>query len=284
MDTSDSCNLADQLAASLERDENGIHRTSIETPVSYPDNGSRQCAAVEDASFWFRHRNAYLVEIVRAHGITGTMLDVGGGNGHVSRALASTGVIPWLVEPSLDGCRTAVGRGMDRVACATLADLKLRDESVDAVGLFDVIEHVESPIPLLEESRRVLRPGGFLLVTVPAYPWLWSTADIHAGHFRRYTRRSLAGSVRQAGFTIDRIGYFFSPLVLPLLFARTIPSLIGRRLEMTDKRTRQDHARRRGVIGGLVDHLLSREIRRIPRGRTSHWGTSCIAVARRNLT
>ncbi|MCP4835722.1 MAG: class I SAM-dependent methyltransferase, partial [Phycisphaera sp.] len=211
MNTSIPGNLEDQIAASLERDTSGIHRTSVETPVSYPDDGSRECAAVEDASFWFRHRNAYLVEIARAHGITGTMLDVGGGNGHVSQALASTGLVPWLVEPSLDGCRTAAARGMDRVACATLADLNLRDESVDAVGLFDVIEHIEHPIPLLEESHRVLRPDGFLLVTVPAFPWLWSNADIHAGHFRRYTRGSLAKSIRQAGFTIERIGYFFSP-------------------------------------------------------------------------
>ena len=274
--------LEDYLRASLDRDAQGIYLAADRKDVSYPEGGNEQCAAVEDTSFWFQHRNNCLCEVVEQHNITGTFLDVGGGNGHVSLALQNHGLDCCLVEPSIEGCRIASSRGLQHIACSTLEAMSLPENSVDAIGMFDVIEHIEDPQPLLEESFRVLKDQGALLVTVPAFSWLWSNADVYAGHFRRYTRRSLATSLKNAGFSIERVGYFFSSLTLPVLLARTLPSLVRSARKIDDSRVQRDHSSNRGLTGKLIQSSLLREQSRMARGKLARIGTSCLAVARKD--
>lgn len=92
---------------------------------------------------------------------------------------------------SKDGIRTYVG---------TLESLNLPSNSLYAVGVFDVLEHLEKPKDLLAEVYRVLKPGGICLVTVPAHEWLFSNFDANIGHYRRYSRKNLLCSLDGAGF------------------------------------------------------------------------------------
>ena len=207
------------------------------------------------------------------------MLDVGGGNGQVSQNLDGNDLECWLIEPSMDGCRNAAARGLPRVVQSTLQELALPDDCVDAIGLFDVIEHVENPATLLSEARRVIRPGGHLLVTVPAIRWLWSEHDRRAGHFRRYTSLELHRALEDAGLdTVDQ-GFLFGPLVLPVLLGRAVPNRLGLARHIDRARLQRHHASGPGLTGRVLDRALQRELRRVESGLWSRSGTTLAAVA-----
>lgn len=101
--------------------------------------------------------------------------------------------------------------GLDRGGvCASALALPFADASLDVVTAFDVVEHFSDETTLLAELHRVLRPGGRLLVSVPAYNWAWSSHDVAAGHHRRYTRSRLVEALAAAGFTTERVTYAFA--------------------------------------------------------------------------
>ena len=159
------------------------------------------CFALEDNSFWFAHRNACLLALLRRFPTTGPFFDIGGGNGFVAAALQSEGGLPVvLVEPGADGIRHAQGRKLGTVVQATLKEARFRDRSLPAIGFFDVLEHIDDEQGFLGEIRRCLAANGRIYLTVPAGRWLWSDADVQAGHFRRYTFASLRRALDHAGF------------------------------------------------------------------------------------
>ncbi|MBJ6989006.1 class I SAM-dependent methyltransferase [Devosia sp. MC521] len=210
---------------------------------------------------------------------TGPILDVGGGNGLVAMALLDAGFPTIVVEPGPAAAAICVRRKVPVIE-ATLQDLDLENGSLDAVGMFDVLEHIEEDGATLAQIHALLRPGGHLYLTVPAYRWLWSPEDVDAGHYRRYTRASLARVLREAGFEIQYQSYLFSALVAPLFIVRT---LMGRLSALKAGRARQsasEHKLPDNFIGRLLGRSLSREARRISRGGTVKIGTSCFAVAR----
>lgn len=113
--------------------------------------------------------------------------------------------------------------------CALPDQLDVADGSFDMIVLLDVLEHVEDDIAALERIRAKLAPGGRVLVTVPALPWLWSEHDETHHHFRRYTRATLRRSAEAAGLRIVETG-FFSALLFPLVAAtRCAKKMLGLR-------------------------------------------------------
>lgn len=94
--------------------------------------------------------------------------------------------------------------------CASGLALPFRSGALDAVSAFDVIEHFEDEEAILAELRRVVRPGGVLVASVPAYTWAWSSHDVAAGHHRRYTRARFVGALERAGFRVERSTYAFA--------------------------------------------------------------------------
>ena len=78
----------------------------------------------------------------------------------------------------------------------------------DAVLLLDVLEHLDDDVAALVTARRALRPSGLLVITVPAYRWLWSGHDVALGHRRRYTARELSRVVERAELAVVHASYF----------------------------------------------------------------------------
>jgi hypothetical protein len=148
------------------------------------------------------------------------------------------------------------------------------------VGLFDVLEHIKDDSAFLASVRELLRPGGRIYLSVPAFQFLWSRDDEVAGHFRRYTRRSLAKVFRAAGLQVEYLTYFFWFLPLPVGVLRTIPSRVGWRRNPTLRSAKREHTVGRGLTRRLVDWALSPELAWLRRGRTLPFGGSCLAVAR----
>jgi SAM-dependent methyltransferase len=177
---------------------------------------------VEGRSLWFSERNLAIWQLIQRHGPIDSLWEIGSGNGFVAAFLQAQGVDVVAVEPDIVGARAATKRGVRASICGTLEGLGLPDNSIGALGLFDVIEHIEDPHLLLNEARRVLRPQGLLVITAPALSWLWSDIDDFSGHFRRYSRRDLDTLLDATGFTRRYSGYMFTAAVPAVFVLRRI--------------------------------------------------------------
>jgi SAM-dependent methyltransferase len=273
-----------RLGRGLAQDPTGIWRASTarDRRLSFPEDGHDACLGIEEASFWFAHRNACITAALARERFDAPLIDIGGGNGYVSQALEQRGIATVLLEPGDQGARNARRRGLGNVVCATLEDAGFEPGAFGAAGLFDVAEHVADDEALLREVHRILRPGGVLCVTVPAYRWLWSDEDEIAGHHRRYTLRRLHETLSRCAFTIRYQTYFFAPLTVPVLLLRGLPHRLRRRpaaaVEQGAARQHVPSPRVRRAI----DALLAPELRRIRDGRRVPLGTSCLVVAVRS--
>lgn len=259
----------------------GLWQPRLIGDVSYPDDGNESCLQVEDRSYWFRHRNACILAVVGRHPPAGPIYDVGGGNGFVSLAIKSAGHEVVLVEPG-SGALNGLRRGIQNVVRSTLADAAFEPGSIDAVGIFDVVEHVEHDVAFLTMIHDVLKPRGLVYCTVPASPWLWSAEDVHAGHYRRYTARSLRAAMQAAGLRVEFVSSFFTWLSLPVFAFRTLPSRVARLRPPAERRgsLEADHSLS-PFLNGVVQRVHAWELGRISRGARLRGGTSLICVARR---
>jgi len=215
------------IARNLEQTSEGIWRCKSSSPVSYPQWGNDACFQVEDVSFWFRHRNACILEAMKQYPPSGPVFDVGGGNGFVAKVIQDTGFEVVLLEPGAAGTDNARRRGIQNVVRARLEDAGFVPASITAVGLFDVLEHIAEDRTFLEMVRSYLCLSGRVYLTVPAYQALWSHEDVDAGHFRRYSRQSLRTLLQDAGFEVEFLTGFFQFLPPAILAGRAIPYRLG---------------------------------------------------------
>jgi SAM-dependent methyltransferase len=270
------------IAPNLELGPDGCWSSRRIADVSYPEEGNNVYFSVEDSSFWFGHRNRCILEAIKRFPPGGPIFDVGGGNGCVAQALQDAGLAVVLVEPGLAGVRNALKRGIRHIVRATLEDAGVLDETLPAVGVFDVVEHIRDDSGFLRSIEKLLVPGGMLYLTVPAYEWLWSGEDILAGHSRRYTVTSLRNLLGSTGYTIDFATYFFGFLPLAIFFRRSAPYRLGFFSRKIDAKTvESDHAISHPAVARIMEALTSRELSRIGQLRPIRMGASCLAVARK---
>jgi len=253
--------------------------------ISYPDNGCARCFVVEDRSFWFQHRNRCIIALVRLFPPRDNrpIFDIGGGNGYVSQGLAREGFQVVLAEPQNDGACNAKKRGLQNIVCASLEDAQFLPGSLHAMGLFDVLEHVEDDISFLKMASSVLASGGRLYATVPGYQFLWSGEDVSAGHYRRYTLREIGEKLKMAAFEVDFATYIFRFLPIPIFFLRTIPYRLGFRKEgFKANSLHWDHAASGNKLRFFLDRLLSLEICNIQVKSSMGFGGTCLVAATRS--
>jgi SAM-dependent methyltransferase len=255
---------------------------SADAVVSYPDEVHATLAGLEERSLWFRSRNRLIAAVLAAHTDATALLEVGAGNGHVAAFLTRQGIPTVTVEPSYQAANTAATRGVHASVCGLLEDLRLPDRALRVAGAFDVIEHLPDERPLLAELYRILAPGGFCVVTVPAFALLWSQADEAAGHHRRYVRPQLDERFADAGFEHVFSSYCFSGAVVPLYLARARPYRRGRRLSAEElQESLERELAGQGRLTTAIGEVAARaEAWRLRRGRIPV-GTSVIGVYRR---
>lgn len=177
---------------------------------------------VEKEHWWFTARLAIILRFMskRLGATTGTrVLDVGCGTGAIleefSHRYDATGI-----DPSPQAIAFCQQRGLTNVRTGTLSGFS-GESRFDVITMFDVLEHIENDRETLRESAHRLVPGGAVLITVPAYRWLWSQHDVVLHHKTRYTRRSLSTVVTDAGLDIEHITYF-NTLLFPLAAIRRV--------------------------------------------------------------
>jgi SAM-dependent methyltransferase len=274
-----------KISRNLDQTPEGHWRSKSATPVSYPDWGNEACFQVEDSSFWFQHRNACILEAVKQYPPPGPFFDVGGGNGFVAKALQDEGLEVVLVEPGAAGAFNARRRGIRDVVCATLEDAGFLPAALPAIGLFDVVEHIEDDGKFLEMVRDYLSAAGRVYLTVPAYQALWSREDADAGHHRRYSRRAVRQLLEGVGLTVEFVSGIFQFLPPAIFVARAIPYRLGLTESSAAKDIandmRRQHEVRSNLISRAVDWAQRREIAKIHARRESRFGASWLAVARK---
>ncbi|MFA4015136.1 MAG: hypothetical protein RUDDFDWM_000209 [Candidatus Fervidibacterota bacterium] len=144
------------------------------------------------------------------------ILDVGCGTGGNLELLSSYGVCIGIdISPlALSICKK---HWDGNLICADASSLPFRNCSVDLVAALDVLEHLQDDVAALSEFWRILKPNGLLIMTVPAFMFLWSGHDVALRHFRRYTMSELKMKLRKAGFVTQKLSYAICPL-LPFVF------------------------------------------------------------------
>ena len=237
----------------------------------YLDETWRSTDALLDDSWWYRTRNLIILRVLEGTRLDGATWDVGGGTGVVSRFLATHHHSIIGVEPSRAGAVLTAQRGVQSF-CSALEDLRLPTESLKAISLFDVLEHVDDRPNTLREIHRVLARDGVLILTLPALTSLWSQFDVDGGHHIRYNKRTIARELQAHGFEVERLGYFFSLTVIPLYFLRALPYRLGFRKAVANEATL-------GASGGIAGKIAS-WIERTIALRTPV-GSSLLVIARK---
>jgi SAM-dependent methyltransferase len=193
-------------------------------------------ADLEDSHWWYRARRLIISELIlRLVPVHSDIIDYGAGNGGTADALRELGyevVAADVSEGALEACRT---RGLSTI---DLKEESLRSGSADCVLAGDVLEHVSDDVALLRSLRHALRTGGLLIVTVPAYEFLWGGEDYVSEHVRRYTRRTLLQRLDLAGLRPVWCSYFNT-----LLFPAIASIRITKRLLFPHEMYRSDVVR-----------------------------------------
>ena len=233
--------------------------------------------AVDDHHWWYRGRR----RIIRAEldrlplPRPARILDAGCGSGRTLQELVGYGEVSGL-ELDPDAAEMARGRRLGEVVVGRLEELPCEESSFDLITCLDVIEHTPHDDPALRELLRVCRPGGFMLLTVPAYPALWSRHDEANHHFRRYTRRTLRATALQAGWGIARLSSFNS-----LLLALAAAVRLAQRHRGTGNGYTNDLDVGPTWLNRVLEQPLRAEAGWLSRGGSLPAGLSLVAVLRK---
>ena len=252
---------------------NGFENKSWLVPKSsYSDEKTDYLDVSEGSSWWYETRNRIILGTVRKYGNSDCLWDIGSGPGVVGSYLTKNGVSCIGVEPSKSGVFVAAERGLPSVL-SDLVSLRLPDDCIGQIGLFDVYEHIEYRDEFLAEIFRVLKPGGLIFITVPALNLLWSESDVEADHFLRFSKNKLRDEISSSGLRIQSVDFFFWTLVLPVLMLRALPFRFGIKRPIKDAQLIRAKA---GLFGRVVQKLELLSFKRIS------IGTSLLLVAKKS--
>lgn len=232
---------------------------------------------VEGAHWWFVGRRRIIESFVEqifpeTGNSTPRILDVGCGTGANLEMLSRFGA-PEGVDVSADALAFCRARGLTDLNEGTAENLPYPDQTFDLVTGLDLVEHLDSDVAGLREMHRVLRPGGRILLFVPAFMFLWGVQDDISHHRRRYTLKELKRVVTEAGFTVERATYANITFFAPILVGRLL-------MRLTGFRPASENNLNVSALNGVLAPILGFE-RHFLKRFSFPFGVSAICVARR---
>ena len=187
-------------------------------------------ARMEAEHWWFRGRRILFASEMRGLKVQAraSVLDVGSGTGSNLRMLREEGFENVTgIDLHYPAVRYCWAKGFTSVVSCDATKLPFADDRFDVVLATDIIEHIDNDSRALREIHRVLAPGGYTIIAVPAFPSLWGLQDIVAHHKRRYRTENLTEKINLSGLKILRIYYFNYLLFGPIWLARQVIKMLG---------------------------------------------------------
>lgn len=234
---------------------------------------------LEDSYWWFVGRHRLIESLLRsrysedpASVAHRSILDIGCGTGAMSKRLQRWGRVV-SADFSPLALQFSRRRGLDHLVVADAMTLPFSGGSFDALVAMDMLEHLSDDNAALREFARVLKPGGRIFATVPAYPHLWSEHDLALMHYRRYVRREMRERFTAAGLEIEKLTHTMMSLY-PLL---TVQRRLAARKPPHDP-PRAAMPMVPGPINTLLTSLLSAE-NAFARRTTLPFGSTILCVA-----
>ncbi|MDF1563006.1 MAG: class I SAM-dependent methyltransferase [Deltaproteobacteria bacterium] len=222
--------------------------------------------------FWFRAKRDLIASLFRRHTPARdlSILNVGAGVGEDLEVIRRHGRVQ-ILDASPEAVALVPEALVEAKQVGDVCALPFADATFDVVTAFDLLEHVEDDHVALAEIRRVLRPGGALLLTVPAHAFLYGAHDRALGHHRRYSRATLQRLL--SGLELERLGYWTCTLFLPLAAHRW--------LDRGRDRSSLSYFELDPRLDRLFYRLMALEMTLLRWGAPLPMGTSLFAVARR---
>jgi len=243
-------------------------------PSLYP-----RMAEVEDAHWWFASRRAIVDHILDRLDLPAdaAILEPGCGTGGNFAILARRGHL-FALEADESAIGFARARGLAQVERGALPDqIPFGERRFDLILMTDVLEHLDDEAGALRALRARLRPGGWLLMTVPAMNWLWSDHDVTHHHRRRYGANELGTLVRGAGLDVTYLSYY-NFMLFPIIAGARILQRLQQR-NRVDVNGRHDLTMPSPPMNAILRRIFSSERHLIGRARVP-LGVSLIVVAR----
>jgi SAM-dependent methyltransferase len=250
----------------------------------YDPDFFNQLMLIEDRHFWFRARNRLIFGI--ANKISSSIkpcdwvLEIGCGTGNVLRVLEKAFPDSKLVGLELwrEGLQHSRTRSSALLVAADISQSPL-GKKFDVIGMFDVLEHVAKDQGALRSIYSSLRPGGTLLLTVPAHQSLWSYFDEAACHCRRYSAAGLREELEDAGFEVRFLSQFMATL-FPIVWAfRKLNGIRGS--ARSTQKLSDEEFRIVPIVNPVLAFLLHLEAIWVSRGHSLPIGTSLVVIAQK---
>ena len=179
---------------------------------------------IEDHHFWFIARADRIHTILKMNLRPGDVyLEIGCGSGGILKSTSAQFITSSVIGSELNYNVLKMNNNKENVPLIQLdACMMSFNESIDFIGIYDVLEHIQNDFTVLQEIYKILKPGGKVLITVPQHQWLWSQFDLVAGHHRRYNGSELCKQIQNAGLIVEQCEGFNYTLIVPLLISRFI--------------------------------------------------------------
>jgi trans-aconitate methyltransferase len=241
----------------------------------------KELAALEAGNFWFCARNKLILWALHKYSpALKSFLEIGCGTGFVISAISKQ--FPDARLSGSEYLEEGLVYARRRLPSTEFTQMDARnipyESKLDAIGAFDVLEHIEEDEVVLQQIFKALKPGGTVFITVPQHRWLWSAVDEYACHVRRYDANELRDKICQAGFEIIRNTSFVSTL-LPAMYL----SRLMQRNKMDVKMDAMAELRINPVLNKILEWLLNFELVLIRSGVNFPVGGSRLLIARKQM-
>jgi 2-polyprenyl-3-methyl-5-hydroxy-6-metoxy-1,4-benzoquinol methylase len=237
-----------------------------------------QMREVEDTHWWFAARRSIITTVIATLDLPpeSRILDVGSGTGGNLEMLSRFGAVTSIEEDEMAIALCATRNSASILKGRIPDDLTYFHEEFDLIILLDVLEHIEEELAALKSLVRLLTPNGVLVITVPAFPFLWSDHDEQHHHKRRYQYSTLKRVVQESGLSVFRMTYFntwlFPIIAAVRLFRKLKPSRV----------TGSDNIVPSPWVNTILKALFTSERHLVTRLRLP-FGTSILAIAKKGF-